>query len=375
MAKRDYYDILGVDRGSSPEDIKSAFKKLALKYHPDRNPDDKKAAEERFKEAAEAYEVLSNPEKRRRYDQFGHKGLQGDHVGGFTGGFDDVFRQFIGGDVGGIFGDLFGGGGRRSSRRGASIEYDLALTLEEAVFGKKQTITIARREMCPNCRGTGCEPGTHPERCPRCNGHGQISRSAGFFSVQTACPTCNGTGEVISSPCPRCNAMRRVPKKIPVEVSVPAGVPDGATLRVSGQGELGDNGSPRGDLFCNIHVKEHELFERHNDDLLCRVPLSYSQATLGCELDVPTLDGKTATVRIRKGTQSGDIHRLKGLGVPHLRTNGTGDQLVQVYVEVPKQLTPEQESLLREYAKLEEKNVSPQRKTFLDKLKKYFSKK
>jgi len=373
MAKKDYYEILGVPRNAGDGQIKSAFKKLALKYHPDRNRDDPKTAERRFKEAAEAYQVLSDQDKRRRYDRFGHEGLAGEQVGGFRGsGIEDIFQQVFGGDMGDLFGGLFGGG-RRAVRRGADLEYDLQLDLEEAVFGTKKVIKIARHEMCPECRGTGCAAGTRPIRCPACDGQGMIQRSAGFFSMRSPCPSCHGQGEIIPHPCPHCNGAGRAAREIPVEVAVPQGVPSGATLRVAGQGELGDDGAPRGDLFCNIHVREHEFFERRDDHLLCRAPISYCQAALGAELDVPTLNGKRATIHVRPGTQSGDIFRLKSLGVPHLRSPGRGDQLVQVYIEVPKKLTPEHERLIRQLAELESRNVTPRRKSFLRKLKKYFS--
>ena len=374
MAKRDYYEILGVPRDATQEEIKRAFKKLALKYHPDRNPDDRKGAEERFKEAAEAGQVLSAPEKRRLYDQFGHDGLAGQPTSGFPGGgVEDIIRQFFGGDVDDVFGSLFGGHTGRGARRGADVECDLTLDLEEAVFGTKKAIEVTRHEMCPHCRGTGCAPGTEPTRCPTCNGYGEVQRSAGFFSVRSTCPRCRGAGQVSREPCNRCGGVGRAPKRIPVELSVPQGVPSGATLRVQGQGELGGNGAPRGDLFCNIHIREHEFFERHDDDLVCRVPVSYSQAALGTEVDVPTLGGKRATVRIRPGTQSGEVYRLKGLGVPHLRTSGRGDQLTEIYIEVPKKLSSQQEELLRKLAELEEANVTPQRKSFLEKLRKYFN--
>lgn len=375
MAKRDFYEVLAVPRTANSEEITRAFKKLALKYHPDRNPDDRKGAEERFKEAAEAYQVLRDPEKRAIYDRYGHEGLSGQPSPGFADvGFDQIVRQFFG-DFDDFFGfeSIFGNRSGRNARRGADIEYNLTIDLEEAVFGTKKVIEITRHEMCPHCRGTGCAPGTQPENCPTCRGTGAVQRTTGFFAIRTSCPRCRGQGKVIASPCKRCDGVGRAPRSIPVEIVIPAGVPNGATLRLSGQGELGDNNAPRGDLFCNIYVREHEFFERHGDDLICRMPITYTQAALGCNVEVPTLEGKKITLHIKAGTQNGDVYRLKSHGAPRLRSSGRGDQLVQVYVEVPKRLSPRQEQLLRELAKLEDVDVPPQRKSFLEKLKKYFT--
>lgn len=363
--KRDYYDVLGVGRDTAEDDIRSAYRKLALKYHPDRNPGDKEA-EANFKEAAEAYEVLRDPEKRSRYDQYGHEGLRG-RVAGFQD-VADIFSAF--GDVfsGSIFGDLFGGG----LSRGANIRAEVEIDFEEAVFGVSRVIEIARREPCGNCEGSGCRPGTKPETCTYCGGMGRVRQVQAFFQIQTACPACNGEGSVIKSPCPRCDGTGRAPKLRKIEVKIPAGIEDNTRLRVSGQGEPSADGRP-GDLYCFIRVRPHPLFQRHGDHVLIDVPVTFSQAALGAELDVPGLGGRKHETKIPKGTQSGDILQIRGAGVPRLNSYGRGDQLVRVIVEVPKKLTKRQEELLRELAETEEANVTPERKSFFKKVKEYFS--
>ncbi|MBW1659746.1 MAG: molecular chaperone DnaJ [Deltaproteobacteria bacterium] len=350
MIERDYYEILGVARSATQEEIKKAYRKLALKYHPDRNPDNKEA-EERFKEASEAYEVLSDPEKRQIYDQFGHDGLKGT---GFTGfrGFEDIFSSF-----GDIFGDFFGFGARSRSgpTRGDDLRYDLEITFEEAAFGKDVELEIPRTVRCETCGGTGAKPGTHPITCPACGGRGQVTRSQGFFSISTTCSTCQGTGQIIPEPCPDCGGTGRVKKKRKVALKIPAGVDTGSRLRLRGEGEAGERGGPPGDLYVVIHVKPHEFFERSGDDIYCKVPISFTTAALGGKVEVPTLEG-VETIQIKKGTQSGEVFQLKGKGFPRLRGYGRGDEIIQVVVSVPKKLTKRQEELLREFAELEKKD-------------------
>ena len=368
MAKRDYYEVLGVERSASADEIKSVFRKLALKYHPDRNPGDK-SAEQKFKEAAEAYEVLSDPEKKRRYDQFGHEGLRGTTMRGFSS-FEDIFDAFSDVFGGGLF-DGFFGGGRRRPRRGASLECEVVLEFEEAAFGESKTIDVTRQEICENCSGRGARPGTQPVTCPYCGGRGQIVQAQGFFSIQTTCPRCKGRGTHIETPCPRCDGVGRAAKRTKIDIRVPPGVQDGMSLRLAGQGEIGDDGALRGDLYCYLHVKPHPLFERAGDDIVCHVPIGFGQAALGAPVEVPTLRGK-ALLNIPCGTQSGDVLRLRGQGLPRPR-GGQGDQLVAVTIETPRKLTAKQEELLREFAETENEHVTPERKGFLDKVKDYFS--
>jgi molecular chaperone DnaJ len=371
MAKRDYYEVLGVNRDAAPDDVKRAFKKLALKYHPDRNPDNRKEAEDRFKELAEAYEVLGDPEKRQRYDQFGREGLQGTGFRSFTTvedifGFDPFASIF---DELGLFG--FERRGRR--RRGYDVEHDLLLTLEQAAFGRTETIEVARREPCPACGGSGARQGSAPRRCSTCRGLGQVEQRAGFFAVRTVCPTCRGARQVIDKPCPECSGAGRTPRRTSIDVRIPPGIEDGVRLRVPGQGELGDDHLERGDLYCYVHVKPHPFFKREGDDLFCRVPIAFGQAALGAEIDVPTIDGKTTKLRIPPGTQSGEALTLPGLGVPRLNGRGRGDAHALVVIEVPKKLGERQRELLRELAEIEERNVTPERKSFFNKLKDFFT--
>ena len=377
MAKRDYYEVLGVSRDAPADDIKRAFKKLALKYHPDRNPDDHKEAEERFKEIAEAYEVLGDADKRQRYDRLGHEGLRGTGFRDFSNaGMDSIF-DFFAGAFGGrsafddfLFGDL-GGGGRR--RRGYDIQHDVVLGFIEACFGTTKSMEVVRREPCQACGGSGARRGTAPRQCDVCGGFGQVEQRAGFFSVRTVCPRCGGKGHVLDDPCPECSGAGRAPQRASIDVRVPAGIEDGVRLRVPGQGELGENGAARGDLYCYVRVEPHPLFERQGDDLLCRVPITFSQAALGAKLDVPTIDGKATTLRVPPGSRSGEVLTLRGLGVPRLNGRGRGDAHVIVVIEVPKKLNARQKELLRELAALEEKHVSPERKSFVDKLKDFFT--
>ncbi len=359
--KRDYYEILGVERHAGQDEIKAAYRKLALKYHPDRNPGDK-MAEESFKEAAEAYEVLRDPRKRDLYDQFGHRGLEGSGFSGFSG-FEDIFSSF-----GDIFEDFFGFGGRRASRsrsnRGADLRFDLELDFMEAARGIETQIEVEKQQGCSACSGTGCVPGTQPETCRHCGGSGQVSRSQGFFTVRTACPGCHGNGQTIPDPCTLCRGtgQERVRKK--VSVKIPAGVDNGSRLRLTGEGESGAYGGPPGDLYVFIHTRPHDFFHREDTNVLCQIPISFVQAALGTTITVPTLDGKKS-LEITKGTQPGDIFRLHGEGIPSLRNGRRGDQIVQVLVKTPTHLNKKQESLLREFAKLESNKFSNKLKNIL----------
>ena len=349
MAKRDYYEVLGVSRTASEEEIKKAYRKLALKYHPDRNPNDPEA-EEKFKEAAEAYEVLHDPEKRRLYDQYGHDGLQSTGFEGFRG-FEDIFASF-----GSLFEEFFGLGGRRGGRSapraGADLRYDLHITFEEAVFGTEKLLEFEKLETCVHCLGKRTAPGTRPTPCRLCGGFGQVERRQGFFALRTTCPQCHGEGTLITDPCPHCRGrgMVRVPKKL--SVKIPAGIDNGSRLRLAGEGEEGSNGGPAGDLYVVVHVEPHAFFERHGNDLYCQVPVSFPQAALGAEVEVPSLYGPQK-LTIPRGTQTGAMLRLRGCGVPDVRTGRRGDQIVQVVVKTPTRLTPRQEELLRELAALE----------------------
>ena len=373
MAKRDYYAVLGVDRNAPSDEIKKAYRKMALKYHPDRNPGNKKA-EESFKEAAEAYEILRDPEKRSLYDQFGHAGLEGVPHRGFNT-FEDIFEAF--GDIfggGSIFEDLFGFGGSRRrgtrtrARRGPSLRCEISLDLYEVSRGAEKTIELRRNETCAGCGGSGAEPGTSPVTCPYCRGYGEIQQSQGFFTLRTTCSQCRGEGTIIQSLCKECRGSGKVPKKRDIKVEIPPGIEEGTQVRISGEGEPGVNGGPPGDLYCFIHVAPHPIFQRHGDEILIEVPIGFSQAALGAEIEVPTLGGKEK-IKIPRGTQSGDVLKLKGKGLPNIDGYGRGDQLVRVLLETPRKLTKRQEELLREYAKLEEINISPQRKNFFEKIK------
>lgn len=352
--KRDYYEVLGIRRDAKADEIKSTYRKVALKYHPDRNPGDK-SAEEKFKEAAEAYSVLSDPEKRRIYDQFGHQGLQG--TAGGHAGFEDIFSSF-----GDIFEEFFGfrTGGRRSRRgmmRGNDLRYDLTIEFMEAAFGLDTRIDIERLETCPTCKGTGAKPGTEPEVCAQCRGTGQFIRTQGFFSVKTTCPNCRGEGMVIREHCPECRGRKQVMVNKKVSLKVPAGVDTGSKLRLAGEGEPGLNGGPPGDLYVFIQVRPHNFFQRRNNDVICTVELSFIQAALGDEISVPTLTGEE-TLKIPKGTQYGDIFRLSGEGIPSLRSKARGDQIVQVALKTPGHLNKRQEELLKEFSKIESEKLT-----------------
>jgi molecular chaperone DnaJ len=358
MNKRDYYEVLGVDRRASGEEIKKTYRKLALKYHPDRNPGDQEA-EEKFKEAAEAYEVLRDAEKRNIYDQFGHEGLQGTGFTGF-GGFDDIFSAF-----GDIFEDFFGFGNRRRGQRttarpGADLLYDMRIDFAEAIFGTEKEIEIPTSEACEPCGATGREPGTEEQVCPLCQGQGQILQSQGFFRISTTCHRCGGQGRILTNPCPSCNGSGQQKVTEKVLVKVPAGVDTGTRLRIPDRGESGYRGGPPGDLYVRLHVEPHEFFERDGNVLYCQIPVSMVQAAIGDTIEIQTLDG-SRSVKIHPGTQSGEIIRLKGDGVPNLRGYGRGDLLIDIQVKTPVKLNKRQEELLREFAEIENGKKSSQK--------------
>ncbi|MGA9851649.1 MAG: molecular chaperone DnaJ [Gammaproteobacteria bacterium] len=348
MAKRDYYDVLGVSRGAPEAEIKKAYRRLAMKYHPDRNNSDKEA-ESKFKEANEAYEVLLDAQKRAAYDQFGHAGVDASAAGARAGGFNP------GDTFGDIFGDMFGdifGGGRHAGRgqrvyRGADLRYDLELTLEKAVFGDTVTIRVPALIRCDVCDGSGARKGSQPHTCPTCGGQGQVRMQQGFFSIQQTCPRCHGSGTVISDPCPKCRGQGRVEERRNLSVKVPAGVDSGDRIRLSGEGEAGPMGGPAGDLYVEITVHPHDIFARNGTDLICEVPVSFMTAALGGEVEVPTLDGRV-TLKIPVETQAGKILRLRGKGVKPVRGGATGDMLCHIEVETPVNLSREQKDLIRQ---------------------------
>ena len=378
-AQRDYYEVLGVARNAPIEELKKAYKKLAIKYHPDRNPDDEEAIAN-FKEASEAYEILSDPDKRARYDRLGHAGVKGAGGGGshdvndIFGAFGDLFEGF-GFQFGGSGGGGGGRGGRRSSAaRGESLQATIRIDLPEAYSGCKREMRITRHEGCDVCHGSGCKAGTTPAKCSTCGGQGQVIQSQGFFRFQTTCPACRGRGTVVKDSCTSCNGQGRTLKEVTREVSIPAGVDTGMQLCLRGEGEAGLNGGARGDLFVDIEVKKHPLFKRDGQDLTYRLPVTFAQAALGAEIEIPTLKGRE-TMKIKPGTQPGEINRLRGFGMPDPRGgNGkTGDLLVEVQVEIPRKLSSEQEELLRKLADLDHKEVMPQRKSFFEQVKTFFS--
>jgi molecular chaperone DnaJ len=349
MTKRCYYEILGLERSAGEEEIKKSYRRLAMQYHPDRNPGDKEA-EERFKEAAEAYEVLSDAEKRGIYDRFGHEGLSNTGFRGFSG-FEDVFASF-----GDVFGDIFGFSSNRSRSRtapraGADLRYDLKISFADAAFGVTTEIEVQKMARCRECNGSRTASGTVPETCPRCRGRGQVTQSSGFFSISSTCPQCRGEGQIISQPCKACRGTGLEKTSKHVQVKIPAGVDSGSRLRLRGEGEQGENGGPNGDLYVFIYVEEHEFFKRSEDDIYCRIPISFVQAALGANLEVPTLTG-TEKLKIPRGTPSGKVFRLRGKGIPHLRGYGSGDQIIETVVTVPTNLSRKQEDLLKEFARL-----------------------
>jgi molecular chaperone DnaJ len=373
VAKRDYYEVLGVTRDVDTASLKTAYRKVALANHPDRNPDDPHA-EERFKEASEAYAVLSDPDKRRAYDRFGHEGVglgggpQGFGDFGDLGSFTDLFND--------LFGDLFGGprGGRRRAgrgQRGADLRYNLEMELSDVLEGIEASIEIPKMRGCETCSGSGARPGTSPETCARCRGTGQVVLQQGFFRISRPCDACAGAGEIVRERCPNCRGSGRVEGLQSMRVKIPAGVEDGTRLRLSGEGEAGIAGGPPGDLFVVVSIKEHPLFEREGPDLHCDVPVSFVQATLGDEIDVPTLEGKV-NLRLPPGTQTGKVLRLRGKGLPSLRSSQRGDQLLRIFVETPTKLTKRQRELLQEFAAEGGDEVSPVTKSFLEKLRELF---
>ena len=372
--KRDYYEVLGVGRTATEQEIKSAYRKMALQYHPDRNPNNPDA-EEKFKECTEAYTVLADAQKRSSYDRFGHAGVSGGGMGGFD---PSIFQDMT--DLGDIFSaffgmsDLFGGGGgrRRSwEQRGADLREDVEINFEEAVFGVTREIAIRRNEACEACSGSGVERGKAPSQCHTCNGRGQVRYQQGFFTIARTCSACHGTGTVITDPCPQCKGSGRTAQQRRIEVKVPAGVEEGTRIRYAGQGEAGVHGGAAGDLYVVLHVKEHPLFEREGKDLYCSVPITISQAALGAELEIPTLEGPHM-LKVPDGTQSGTTFRLRGKGVPVLNAHGKGDLFVQVKVQTPTKLTKRQRELLEELQSLLKLDNKPERRTLLSKVKDIF---
>ena len=374
MAKQDYYDVLGIKKSASPEEIKSAYRKLAVKFHPDKNPGDK-SAEDKFKQASEAYGILSDKNKRENYDNFGHAafensgGHQGGGFGGFSGAdFSDIFEDF--------FGD-FGGGrrsraGRNSNNRGSDLRYDLSITLEEAYSGKKQNIQFSSTDKCTTCKGSGSKPGHSADRCTYCGGNGKIRSNQGFFTVQQTCPQCSGSGEEITNPCNDCggNGNKQISKKI--SVTIPKGVDDGTRIRLAGKGESGTRGGASGDLYLFINIKSHDLFKRSDVNLFFEFPISIADAALGTTIEIPTIDGKKAKIKIPDGTQDGKQFRLKGKGMPFMRRGDYGDLYVQVKTEVPVYLNKEQKDLLERFRKIENEKSNPSIRKFFEKAKSFW---
>jgi len=371
-AKKDYYEVLGVNKDASEEDIKKAYRKLAMKYHPDRNPDNPKA-EEQFKEAKEAYEMLSDDQKRAAYDQYGHAGVDpsmGAGAGGFgAGGFSDAF--------GDIFGDIFGsraGGQRNNVYRGADLRYNMEISLEDAAKGTETKIRIPVQTTCETCKGSGARPGTQPVTCTTCGGHGQVRMQQGFFSVQQTCPKCHGSGKMIKDPCPTCHGAGRTKQNKTLSVKIPAGVDEGDRIRLTGEGEAGVNGGPTGDLYVVVHLKEHNVFQREGANLHCEMPISFSTAAHGGEIEVPTLGG-SARMKVLAETQTGAVFRLRGKGVKPLRQSEHGDLMVHVVVETPVKLTEQQKELLRQFETSTQADAgkhSPKNKSWMDKAREFF---
>jgi molecular chaperone DnaJ len=373
--KRDYYEVLGVRRNASEEEVKRAYRRLAVKFHPDKNPDDPHA-EEKFKELGEAYDVLMDSDKRAAYDRFGHGAFAsgGAGFGGFHDPFD-IFREVFGGSGfgGGIFETFFGGpGGRTEDRQhGSDLRYDMQIRLEEAAFGVEKEIEIEKLDTCDKCHGSGAEPGSRTINCPTCGGRGQVISSRGFFHVSQTCPRCRGAGEIIEKPCPKCRGEGRVEKLSRVKLKIPAGIREGSRLRSSHNGEAGIRGAPPGDLYVVIHIKEHKLFRREGDDLYCEVPIAFSLAALGGEVDVPTLEGK-AHLKVPAGTQSGQMFKLRGKGIINVNGREHGDLFARLIVEVPSRLNAEQRRKLEEFAALCGEENTPLRKSFFERAKEFF---
>ena len=366
--KRDYYEVLGVQRTATGPELKSAFRKLAIQFHPDKNEGDK-AAEEKFKECSEAYEVLSDPEKRARYDRFGHQAPGGFGPSpfdqGFTGNINDIF--------GDIFGEIFGQRQRTrgGKQRGADLRYNLEVSFTEAAFGSEAKVKIPRHKQCATCHGTGSKAGTGPKTCPTCQGAGELRMTQGFFQISRSCGQCQGTGKVITDPCATCRGAGKVESESILTVKVPSGVDTGTRLKLSGEGQPGERGGPPGDLYVVVHVQEHPIFIREDTEVICEVPISFTQAALGSTIEVPTLDGKVK-MKIPGGTQSGKVFRLRGKGIPHLNGYQRGDQHVRVTVEVPEKLSRKQRDLLEQFAANSGEDSNPQSKGFFDKVKELF---
>jgi molecular chaperone DnaJ len=370
MAKRDYYEVLGINRDAPEDEIKKAYRKLAMKWHPDRNPENPKA-EEHFKEAKEAYEILSDGSKRAAYDQFGHAGVDQAAAGagaGFSGNFADAF--------GDIFSDIFGGGRTRSSvYRGADLRYNLEISLEDAARGAETRIRIPTMEECATCHGSGAKTGTSPSTCPTCHGHGQVRMQQGFFSIQQTCPRCHGSGKIVVSPCATCSGAGRMKQHKTMSVKIPAGVDEGDRIRLSGEGEAGMNGGPPGDLYVVIHLKPHPVFNRDHNDLHCEMPISFTTAAVGGDIEIPTLDGY-AKVKVPTGTQTGQMFRLRGKGIKGVRSTSHGDLICHVAVETPVNLTARQKELLAELESINEKDGgrhNPRAKSWMEKVREFFA--
>ena len=377
MAKRDYYEILGIIKSTSSEEIKKAYRKLALKYHPDKNKNDK-AAEAKFKEASEAYHVLSDKGRRSNYDQFGHAAFEGS--GGrsgfsnfdFSGAFSDIFGEDIFDDLFEGFGGTKGRRRRSSDFRGSDLRYDVSISLEEAYHGKKQEVNFSSSEKCKRCNGYGAEPGSKPISCTTCGGHGQVRSSQGFFTIQQTCPECSGSGEQISSPCKECAGMGKKQSRKKISTNIPKGVDDGTRIRLSGKGEAGVKGSGNGDLYIFVTIESHNIFKRSEENLFFEFPISLAEATLGANVEVPTIDGGKAKVKIPPGTQNGKQFRLKGKGMPTIRNKDYGDLYIQAITEVPVNLTKEQKNLLEKFKELEDSKTNPSIKDFIEKAKRFW---
>jgi len=379
MSKKDYYDILGVTKKSTPEEVKKAYRSLAMKYHPDRNQGDK-AAEGKFKEASEAYQVLSDPKKKSSYDQFGHSAFEGGaggaggfDFGGFeSGGFSDIFDDF--------FGDFMGSsrsggrGGKSRSNRGSDLKINLEISLEEAYLGKKQTINLSSNEKCKKCSGNGAEPGSKPKKCSTCNGHGKVRMQQGFFTLQQTCPDCGGDGEMLSNPCKDCRGSGIIKTKKNLSIQIPKGVDDGTQIRLSGKGDAGYRGGADGDLYTIITVQKHKIFQRSEENLYYKLPISMTDAALGTEIEVPTIDGGKAKVKIPAGTQNGKQLRLREKGMPNLRSENIGDLYLEINVIVPENLSKDQKKLLEEFKRTENSDNTSEIKNFFNKAKKFWEK-